>query len=127
MNVPISKLATLTLTLVVGLFTTSSAFGAATIVIQNIDGPNVGFNDPTQAAPVGGNNGVTLGQQRLIAFQFAASIWGATLTSSPKIAIQARWRSLGCSATSAVLVAAGNANTMWRDFPGAVPGPWYVH
>jgi hypothetical protein len=54
----------------------SSAFGSATIVINNIDGPGEGFNDPTPAAPVGGNTGTTLGQQRLIAFTFAAKYLG---------------------------------------------------
>ena len=40
---------------------------AATITIVNANEPGVGFNDPTPALPVGGNNGTTLGQQRLIA------------------------------------------------------------
>src|SRR5262249_25857317 len=48
---------------------------AATFVIRNDDNPLQGFNDPTPAAPVGGNPGTTIGQQRLIAFQFAADIW----------------------------------------------------
>ena len=34
--------------------------GAATIVIQNGNAAGVGFNDPTPAAPVGGNAGTTL-------------------------------------------------------------------
>ena len=55
---------------------------AATIVIINNDGANEGFNDPTPVAPVGGNTGTTLGQQRLNAFQHAAGIWGARLTSN---------------------------------------------
>jgi hypothetical protein len=52
----------------------SSSFAAATITIINIDGPGEGFNDATAAAPVGGNPGVTIGQQRLLCFQQAASI-----------------------------------------------------
>ena len=44
--------------------------------------PGEGFNDPTPAAPVGGNTGTTLGQQRLIAFQHAADIWGAELDTN---------------------------------------------
>ena len=39
--------------------------GAATINIDNVDGPNEGFNDPTPVAPEGGNPGTTRGQQRL--------------------------------------------------------------
>ena len=53
--------------------------GGVTINIININAPGVGFNDPTPVAPVGGNTGTTLGQQRLIAFQHAAEIWGQTL------------------------------------------------
>ncbi|HEV7682926.1 MAG TPA: PA domain-containing protein [Pyrinomonadaceae bacterium] len=96
----------------------SSAFGAATIVIQNIDNPNTGFNDPTPVAPVGGNPGTTLGQQRLNAFQFAANIWGATLNSTSTITIRANWEPLECTANSAVLGAAGSASAA-ADFSGA--------
>src|SRR5215468_11145095 len=60
---------------------------AATIIIQNGNAAGVGFNDPTIVAPVGGNPGTTLGQQRLNAFQTAANIWGATLNSVPSIVI----------------------------------------
>ena len=85
----------------------SAALAAATIVIINSDGPGEGFNDPTPAAPVGGNAGTTLGQQRLNAFQHAASIWGATLTSSVTIEVDAAFDPLTCTATGAVLGAAG--------------------
>jgi len=103
----------------------SSAFGAATIVIQNNDGANVGFNDPTPVSPVGGNPGTTLGQQRLNAFQFAANIWGATLVSNATITVRADWQALPCTATTAVLGAAGSAS-IFRDFPGApFSGTWY--
>jgi hypothetical protein len=72
-------LVTALFSLVVALGASSSAFGAATIVIFNNDPAGVGFNDPTVVAPVGGNAGTTRGQQRLIAFQAAANKWGATL------------------------------------------------
>jgi hypothetical protein len=103
----------------------SSAFGAATIVILNNDAAGVGFNDTTAVAPVGGNTGTTLGQQRLNAFQAAADKWGATLTSSVTITIRAQWTALTCTATTAVLGSAG-ALQIFRDFPG-VPfaGTWY--
>ncbi len=103
----------------------SSALGAATIVIQNGDPAGVGFNDTTVVAPVGGNPGTTLGQQRLNAFQFAANIWGATLNSSSTITVRATWEPLSCTSTSAVLGSAG-AEGIWRDFSGATfPGTWY--
>jgi len=49
------------------------ANAGAIVVINNTDPPGVGFNDPTPAAPVGGNTGTTIGQQRLGAFPFAAN------------------------------------------------------
>ncbi|MGH9873729.1 MAG: PA domain-containing protein [Pyrinomonadaceae bacterium] len=118
-----SSLALLTTLLVFSL--ASSAFGAATIVIQNNDSPSVGFNDPTPVAPVGGNPGTTLGQQRLNAFQFAANIWGATLTSSTTITIKADWIALSCTSNTAVLGRAG-ADSIWMDFSGApFNNTWY--
>lgn len=107
------------------LLSTSTAFATTTIVIENADAAGTGFNDPTVVAPVGGNNGTTLGQQRLNAFQFAANIWGATLTSGPTITIRASWTALSCTASSGVLGSAGNSGAIYRDFPGAVPSTWY--
>jgi hypothetical protein len=95
--------------LVVSLVAASTASGQATIVIQNTDNAGVGFNDPTPVAPVGGNTGTTLGQQRLIAFQAAATIWGAQVNSSPTITIQANWGAMSCTSTTATLGAAGPA------------------
>src|ERR1044072_7012478 len=103
----------------------SSAFATATIVILNNDAAGVGFNDTTAASPVGGNNGTTLGQQRLNAFQAAADKWGATIDSPITITIRAQWAAQTCTATSAVLGSAG-AIRIFRDFSGAqFPGTWY--
>jgi uncharacterized repeat protein (TIGR01451 family) len=103
----------------------SSAFATATIVILNNDAAGVGFNDTTAASPVGGNNGTTLGQQRLNAFQAAADKWGATIDSPITITIRAQWAAQTCTATSAVLGSAG-AIGIFRDFTGAqFPGTWY--
>ena len=100
---------------------------AATITISNINGPGVGFNDATPAVPVGGNPGITLGQQRLIAFSHAANIWGATLTSATPIVVNAQFSALTCSATGAVLGSAG-ATRVYRDWAG-VPktATWYSY
>jgi hypothetical protein len=76
-------------------------------VIINNNAPGQGFNDPTPAAPVGGNTGTTLGAQRLIAFQYAADFWGARLSSSVTIQVGATFTPLTCSSTSAVLGSAG--------------------
>src|SRR5947209_4540967 len=92
----------------IGLVASASAFAQANIVIQNGDSAGVGFNDATAATPVGGNSGTTVGQQRLIVFQTAASVWGAALNSGPTITIHASWASLACAATSGTLGSAGN-------------------
>lgn len=62
---------------IVGLSAQTSFAGPAQFVIVNINAPGAGFNDPTPRAPVGGNPGTTLGQQRLFAFEHAAAIWSA--------------------------------------------------
>jgi hypothetical protein len=67
----------------------SLAHAQATILIVNGDPAGAGFNDPTPAAPVGGNTGTTVGAQRLIAFQRAADIWGQTLASATPIYVLA--------------------------------------
>jgi hypothetical protein len=98
---------------------------AATIVINNVNAAGVGFNDPTPAAPVGGNPGVTIGQQRLNAFTYAANIWGACLQSAVTIVIRAQMTPLTCTPTGAVLGSAGTTE-VFRDFAGApLPGTWY--
>src|ERR1044071_1074877 len=121
----LSKIPALLLAVVVSLVCSSSAFATSTIVIQNADAANVGFNDPTPATPVGGNAGTTVGQQRLNAFQFAASIWGATLPNGPVITVRASWAALPCTANSATLGSAG-AQDIYRNFPNApVADTWY--
>ena len=103
----------------------AGAQAAATIAIVNQNAAGVGFNDPSAVAPVGGNPGTTLGQQRLIAFQHAAAIWGATLTSNVTIRVGASFVPLSCTANSAVLGSAG-ANQIFADFPGAPKAAtWY--
>jgi hypothetical protein len=117
----------LTMFVLAGAFLVNSdiAFGQATIVIVNTDGPGEGFNDPTPAAPVGGNPGTTLGQQRLNAFQKAADIWGAKLNSNVTIYIQAAFNPLACTPTAATLGAAG-AIQIFANFPGReLDNTWY--
>ena len=101
------------------------AWPAATITILNIDGPGEGFNDATAAAPVGGNPGVTVGQQRLNCFQQAANIWGSILTSSVTIQVQAAFNPLSCTATSAVLGSAGPRFVEANDPAFEFQGYWY--
>ncbi|HEV3469319.1 MAG TPA: PA domain-containing protein [Pyrinomonadaceae bacterium] len=98
------------------------AHAAANIVIIINDGPGEGFNDPTPAAPVGGNTGTTLGEQRQIAFQHAADIWGQTIDSPETIYIVAAFNPLAPN----VLGSAG-AWDVFSDFTpsGLFPGPLF--
>lgn len=104
-------------------------FGADVIVI-NIDPPGQGFNDPTPATPIGGNDGTTVGQQALNVFERAAGIWGSKLVSKQPILILATFTPLSCTPTGAVL---GAASPYWyfRNATGSnggqdlVPNTWY--
>ncbi len=105
--------------LVLALAAPAAVFANANIVIVNLDaGTGQGLDDPTPAAPIGGNPGTTLGQQRLNAFQVAANIWGSFVNSSVPILVDATFTPLTCNATSAVLGAAGT-QTVHANFPGA--------
>ena len=113
------------LLLIAALLLPTLAFANATIVIVNGDAPGVGFNDPTPAVPVGGNNGTTMGQQRMNAFAYTASIWASTLDSAVPIRIRANFGPLACNATSAVLASAG-ARAIDFNFPNArEANTWY--
>jgi hypothetical protein len=104
------------------------AAASAHITVINADGSNEGFNDPTPAAPVGGNPGTTKGQQRLIAFQFAADLWGAALDSNIEINIQASFDPLGPNVLGAAAAAFSirNFNALAAPgFPGGEPNTNY--
>ncbi len=97
----------------------------STIIITSRDPAGVGFNDPTPVAPVGGNTGTTLGQQRFNVYRCVADIWERALVSNSPITVSAGWEALTCSSGSAVLGSASSWNG-WTDFPGAPKaGTWY--
>jgi hypothetical protein len=101
------------------------AWAVATLTVVNNDGPGEGFNDPTPFISTGGNPATTLGDARLIAFQFAANLWGSMVNSLVEIRIEAQFDPLPCSPTQGVLGAAG-ANTVFRDFVNApLANTWY--
>ncbi|MEA2163628.1 MAG: hypothetical protein QOK37_1755 [Thermoanaerobaculia bacterium] len=104
----------------------AAAAVGANIVIVNKDPAGVGFNDSTPAAPVGGNGGTTLGQQRLNVFQAAAAIWGAKLSSTITIKVAANFGSLTpCTVSQGVLGSAGPTQFI-QNFPGAPrPNTYY--
>lgn len=102
-------------------FGASAAFAQGQIVIINNNAPGVGFNDPTAAAPVGGNPGTTLGQQRLNAFNHAADIWEGLLAPKVDIRVQAQFVPL-----AAGVLGSAAATASFADFPGAeIPGTLY--
>ena len=115
---------TISIVFVLAIFSASTAFaGPAQFEIINLNAAGVGFNDPTPATPVGGNTGTTLGEQRLIAFTYAASLWSARLDSNVPIRIRAQFTPLAAG----VLGSAGPVGLV-RDFAGApLPGTWYYN
>lgn len=107
------------------LLTLAGGSHAATITIINVDGPGEGFNDPTPAAPVGGNPGTTIGAQRLFVFNYAAGIWGGILPSSVEIKVNAQFSPQTCDASGAVLGGA-SAGSSHRNFANApFTSTWY--
>jgi len=79
----------------------------AQVVLVNLDGPNVGLNDPTPVAPVGGNTGTTLGEQRRNVLARAASLWARNLKSFAPVRIEVTFGPRNCNATGAVLASTG--------------------
>ena len=98
----------------------------ATFIIVNIDSPGEGFNDPTPAAPVGGNPGTTVGDQRLKVFEKAGQIWDAILNSPVPIRVQAAFDPLSCGPTSGVLGSAGPYVVDYGFSGAGYPMTWYA-
>jgi len=94
---------------------------AATVVIQNNDIANVGFNNPNapgNPAQKGNNPGTTLGEMRMKVFLEAAKVWADILNSNVTITVGANFEEKTCTETSATLGSAG-ATSSWSGFPGA--------
>lgn len=113
----------------VGMLGMASYATAADIKIDNQDaGTSQGLDDPTPATPVGGNPGVTRGEQAQIVFKFAADIWGAVLQSGVPITVSASFAKLSCDANSGVLGSAGTTSIYSFAAPapaGALANTWY--
>ena len=113
----------LTLSLIFAALNASA--GTGKLVIVNIDLPGSGLNDPTPAAPVGGNPGTTLGQQRMNVYQKAADRWSSMLDTNVDILVEASFAPLACDEDGTVLGQAG-PKAVRRDFTNApLPGVWY--
>ena len=99
----------------------------AEIRLNNLDaGTGTGLDDPTAAAPLGGNPGKTRGEQARIVFEYAASLWGAVLKSRPPIIVDASFKKLDCTADGGTLGQAGPSNIFsFVSGPGIRPGVAY--
>lgn len=129
MKFPTTRSLAATAAAVTSLAMSAGALADANIILNNVDPPGSGLNDPTPAAPIGGNQGTTVGEQRLNVFQFAADNWGATLNSDVTIIVQASFTPLDCSATGGVLGAAGPLQIFASGsaaFPGEVNTFYHV-
>jgi hypothetical protein len=66
-----------------------------------------------------------VGEQRLIAFQYAANIWGASLQSTVEIRVSAQFTALSCTATSGVLGSAGATQSRANFTNAEFANTWY--
>lgn len=106
------------------LVTTAPAAIAATVNVVYVT-PGDGFESTEPPDPASPAPGATLGAQRKASFEAAANFWGANLTSSVPIIVDAEMTPLFCNPFSATLGSAG-ATSFVRDFPGApLAGTWY--
>ncbi len=98
---------------------------ATTFTVVNLDGAGEGLNDTTPTVAVGGNTGITLGAQRLIAVENAVAFWANLLPSSVDIRVQVQFNPLTCTMSSATLGSAGALNSS-ANFVGAPRADtWY--
>ena len=104
---------------------TASADPQATVVLVSLDAPGVGLNDPTPAAPVGGNPGTTLGEQRRNVLARAASLWARHLKSFAPVRIEVAFGPRSCTATSAVLASTGVIAAFLNFKHSTLPDTWF--
>jgi len=116
------KAAALSCTMLLGL-----PVYAAQIKLINIDPPGVGFNDPTPAAPVGGNPGTTIGEQRLNAYQRALDLWGSILKSKVPIQVVGSFSAFPPALCAGNVLAQAGALSIFSNFPHAAKADtWYA-
>lgn len=90
--------------LALSFFAPAQAFARATVTIEIEAGD--ALSDPTPAEPAGGNPGTTLGEQRKLALEYAAKVWGDRLDSTVPITVGVVFEPLPCSGSASVLGAA---------------------
>jgi len=94
----------------------------ATFVLNNIDAPGAGFNDTKPATPVGGNNGTTVGQQRLNVFKYALELWGKAIDSTVPIVVEASFPTFDCATGATLLGQAHAASVEYSTSGFPIPG-----
>lgn len=104
------------------MLASASAQAAVTIQVINQDPAGQGLNDTRAAAPVGGNPGTTVGQQRQIVYRFAADLLGTSLTSAVPVKVGASFQALSCTATGGTLGSAGASWVAGAPPVGTAPG-----
>lgn len=104
----------------------SPLFAGAKITIINNDAAGTGFNDPTPATPIGGNPGTTLGEQRLNAFRYAASIWGNLINSNVEILVNATFAPIRSGSDSCNVLGQAGPTSFLSNFTNAPrQNVWY--
>jgi MYXO-CTERM domain-containing protein len=97
---------------------------AATIDRTYADAPGMGVNDPTPAAPVAGNPGTTVGQQRKVVVDRALDVWAARLVSSQTIYVAVTFsQDLPCTDNAAAVGAARADHALLYTGPAGNPHP----
>ncbi|MGC6423738.1 MAG: PA domain-containing protein [Lentimonas sp.] len=94
---------------------------AASFEFINEDNAGEGLNDPTPTSPVGGNEGVTLGEQRLRVLEQAGLIWGRYLQSSVPIRVAVNFEDL----ETGILAGAAPIGVEENFSNAPLQGVWY--
>lgn len=104
------------------------AHGQTKMVLINMNEPQVGLNDPAPVPRSGGNPGATLGQQRLIVYQYALDIWAALLRTPVPIRVEAEFGPMICDSGGVVLGGASPSAHISADrvVPGGSTDYFYV-
>lgn len=110
---------------IVVMLATATTASAGSFLLFSSDPAGTGLFDPTPVAPVGGNPGTTLGQQRAFVYAYAAQLLVGQVDSPVPVEILARFRPLACTPTAGTLGSAG-ATFVHANFTNApVPEVWY--
>ncbi|WP_035614599.1 Ig-like domain-containing protein [Haloferula sp. BvORR071] len=88
---------------------------AVPIQVTYTDAANTGFFDPAPRAATGSNPGTTLGQQRRIAFEYAASRWSSQIKGSIPIKVTAGWASTAPGGNGIITMASASPQNFFKN------------